>query len=160
MSLEAKNSEESIVRLEWEEFVPGGVFNASIPSRVHLHGEDVDYLELSLKDGRRFAIVYFDTKKRQVIVRGHEGREVPVLVNPFNKPFPVGGDSLKHYAWFFGEAEKYISSEQCIITTVEACKNPEGGPYPVVEIANRGKNGTFCRVFQKPRPPNSQTPEA
>lgn len=160
MSLETKNPEENIIRPAWEEFVPGGVFDASVPLRVHLHGEDVDYLELSLKDGRRFAIIYFDTKKRQVIIRGHEGREVPVLVNPFNKPFPIGRDSLKHYTWFFGETERAISSEQCIVTVVEPCEGPDGEIYPVAEIVNRSRSGTFCKVFQRPRPPNSQTPAA
>lgn len=159
MSLESKNSEESIARPDWEEFVHGRYFNADVPLRVHLPGENVNYLELSLQDGQRFAIVYFDTKRKFVIVRGHEGREVPILVEPFNKPFPIGRDSLKHYTWFFGEAGRVVSSEQCIVTVVEPCEGSGGKTCPVVEIVNKGRNGTFCRVFQNPnlqRPSNEQ----
>lgn len=158
MNLESKNSEESIVKPGWEKFVPGGVFDASIPLDVHLQDADVNYVELSLGDGRPFAFVFFDRGSRFVYVLGRTGQ-----VCTFNQPFSIGRKSLQYYPEFFGDTEKSVSEEHCIISVSGSQESPDGtGPYPIVKIENKSPqgNGTFCRVFQNPKPPSSRKPTA
>lgn len=159
MSLETKNPEESIIRPEWEKFVPAhkGYFDASIPLNVHLQDADVNYVELSLGDGKPFAFVFFDRGSRFVYVLGRTGQ-----VCTFNQPLSIGRKSLQYYPEFFGDAEKSVADEHCVISVSGSQESPDGtGPYPIVKIENISPQGnrTFCRVFQNPnlqRPSNEQ----
>jgi hypothetical protein len=136
----------------WQDFRPGRHFNTAVPLRVHLHGKDVNYAELSLGDGRRFAVLYFDTERRMVYLRGNNGVEISLTAHPFYKPFVVGREALRFYEGFFGDTESCVSEEQCQISLVEAISSKTRGPYPVVEVKNLGRNRTFCRMFQNPNP--------
>lgn len=157
-NLESLNHSDDLETL-WQDFVPGAYFNASVPLRIHLQGQDLNYVELVLGNKRRFAVVYFDTKRRLILTRGLNGAEIPLLVHPSDEPFPIGKAAFRHYKGFFGDIEPCISSNQCQVKVVGADKNSDRDPYPypVIEILNCGRNLTFCRVFQKP---SSQTPEA
>ncbi len=159
MNSDIENQTGDRIETSWEKFVPGRYFDTSTPLNVHLQDKHVNFVELSLRDCKRLAIVYFDKERKQVFIKGRRGIEIPLLVEHVESPFLVGSEASKNYKGFFGNAKIEILSKQCLVSVVEFCKDLNGVFYPVVKISSKGDNCIYCMVFQNPEPiprPNEQ----
>src|SRR3989339_1146143 len=138
------------IKFPIEGYVPSPRFDASIPLNVHLQDVGINYVELSLVDGRPFAFVFFDCVSHFLHVKG-----MGAQICTFNQPLVIGTRSLQYYPGFFDDKESSVAEEHCVVELANLnLKSGEIWPYPIIKIENKSPQGagTFCRVFQNPKP--------
>ena len=105
-------------------------------------------VELSLKtSGKCFALIYFDSECRRVVVRGGSGQEIPM----FDSSIAIGRRSLAGYGDrpFFGDFHSHVSSNHCAMV-LKGMVGSGLASYPVIAITDvESRNGTLCRVFTR-----------